>query len=451
MSATRRLCTVCAVSLVLFSMIQAGMTNDPRMNLYDVIHYNLTIAFNIPQKTFSGNVRVQALALKPIEEFVLSATDETLTIDSVKYNDANIPFRHETDHLIVKLAPAVLPSTQLMLIVFYHGISKFQGQYDGGGVYFTQSDTLGRVATISQPNFARTWWPCKDVPSDKATASITITVPHRLTAVSNGILKGIEHNGETSTYRWETQYPIATYLISIAAAEYKEFSDTYTASNGKQMPIYYYVFPNDVDKAKKDFEYTDKVLNFLSTTFCEYPFIDEKFGYAEVQGDLTMENQTICSIQEGLITGDKKYAMTILHETCHQWWGDFISPMSWQHTWLNEGFATYSEALYLEHEKGKEAYNDFLRKMMSIANGKLSGSVVGRSDTSFWDSFSERVYFKGAIVLHMLRTMLGDSVFFTVMKNYLNNSNLRYGCATTEDFIQECENGSGQNLKWFFN
>ncbi len=443
-------------SFLLFSIItacaivHAGVANNSLMNLYDVTQYNLNIGFDLSRKAFSGRVRVEATAIQPVDVFVLSAANGTLTIDSVKYHDMVIPFRHENDHLMMKFDDTIQASAKFSCTVFYHGISKFDGQYEGGGAYFTQSDTFGRVATISQPDFARTWWPCKDVPSDKATASIAVTVPRPLTAVSNGILKRVEQGEHTSTFYWETQYPIATYLVSIAAANYKEFSETYTAGNGQQMPITYYVFPKDYEKAKKDFEQTTKFLGFFSTTFCEYPFINEKFGYAEVEGNLTMENQTICSIEENLITGDNKYGLTILHETCHHWWGDLITPTNWKHTWLNEGFATYAEALYLEHKKGPEAYLDYIHKMMSFQNGKFAGSVVGRSDTSFWDSFSGRVYYKGAIVLHMLRTMLGDTTFFRIMRNYLNNPTLRYGNATTDDFIRECDQASGKDLKWFF-
>src|SRR5206468_2050391 len=126
---------------------------------------------------------------------------------------------------------------------------------------------------------------------------------------------------------------------------------------------------------------------------------------------LTMENQTVCSIQNSMITGDRKYELSsVVHETAHQWWGNLITPGNWKHTWLSEGFAEYAEALYLEHRRGAEMYHEYIGKMMAFAPGAFAGPIVGRSDTAFWDSFAPRVYHKGALVLHMLRGIMGDSL-----------------------------------------
>src|SRR5204862_3769224 len=131
-------------------------------------------------------------------------------------------------------------------------------------------------------------------------------------------------------------------------------------------------------------------------------------AYAEVDGELTMENQTAISIQQSLITGDTTNETTIVHETAHQWWGNLITPLTWKDTWLGEGFATYAEALYREFHYSPASYGRFMDWLMAAEQGRYAGPVVGRSDTSFWDSFNPRVYNKGAIVLHMLRGAVGD-------------------------------------------
>jgi aminopeptidase N len=445
----RNLFFIAALCIIVITAA-AGRQNDSRIYNYDVQHYVLSIKFDIVKQSFIGSVKIRAILLQPISLFVVSASNETLTIDSVVYKNKQIRFDHTNDHLVCNLAEIVEARSEIELTVYYKGISKFHGQYEGGGVTISISKGLGRIATSSQPNYARMWWPCKDTPSDKATAAINVTVPSNLTAVSNGVLLSSERSVNTTTYRWATQYPISTYLVAIAAAKYKHYTEQYIGLNGQKMKIIYYVFPEDFEKAKKDFENVKDMLRYFATTLCEYPFINEKFGFVEVSGNMTMENQTICSIDERLLTGDKQFESTILHEIAHQWWGNLITPTNWQHTWLNEGFATYAEALYIEHTKGQRAYQNYMNQMMAVKQGHYAGSVLGRSDTLFWDSFAPRVYYKGAIVLHMLRGVVGDSAFFTILKNYSNNPRLRYGNTQTEDFILECEKVTQRSMKWFF-
>ena len=414
---------------------------------YDVRHYELSISFDLHKKTFTGDMQITMRGLTPLHEITLHASNETLTIDSVKANGATLPFARNNDLLSIRLLHETAEQESLTVRIYYAGVSKFHGEYDGGGVYFSSSDHL---ATIGEPNFARTWFPCNDTPSDKATATLHITVPETLTAVSNGILSNTTRRHGTATYTWETRYPIATYLISVAAAPYTAFTDHYTPAEGGDMEMTYYAFPEDSQKAVNDFSNTSKILGFFARTFCEYPFLSEKFGYAEVDGELMMENQTVCSIDKSHITGTKEFESTIVHETAHQWWGDFITPLHWGDIWLSEGFATYAEALYRESAYGADSYRRYIAWLMSAKPGDYAGPVVNYSDTAFWSLFSQRVYSKGALVLHMLRGVVGDSIFFTLMRNYLNEERLRYGSAATEDFISICERTYGGTLRWFF-
>ncbi len=438
---------ILSLFLILCNASVIGQIDSFLIN-YNVTHYNLSIGLDLAKKSFYGNVEITADFLQPTNEFTLHASNVTLTIDSILFSENKLVFQHNSDLLTIQLASILHPSSSIKLKIFYHGISDFTGNYDGGGIYFASPD---RAATISEPSFARNWWPCKDVPSDKATATISITVPDSLTAVSNGLLKNIERHDGKATFHWSTEYPMSTYLLSFAVARYNESSEEYTGSGGKTMKIYYYVFPEDTGKAKIDFQNIAKIMEYFRQTFGEYPFVNEKLGFAEIEGDMTMENQTICSIQKNFFTGDRQYELTFAHEIAHHWFGNMLTPQDWHHTWLNEGFATYAEALYLEHRRGPEVYQQYINSMMAMDNGTYAGSVIGKSDTAFWDSFSPAQSYKGAIVLHMLRRMLGDSTFFSCLSNYVTSPNLRYRNVTTEDFIDVCEKISGQNLRWFFN
>ncbi|MBU1423305.1 MAG: hypothetical protein KKG06_09040 [Bacteroidetes bacterium] len=437
--------------LLLFTLyIQSQHCYHPGMDNYDVIDYNISINLELKEKSFSGNCGITSSILVPTDEFILTASSATLTIDSITLADKHkLKFSHKDNLLLIKLPRIV--SEKININLYYNGISDFNGEFSNGGIYFYESDGNIRAATSNQPFFAKKWFPCKDIPSDKATAKISITVPEKLMAVSNGILTNVTQNSnQDKTYSWETKYPIATCLISIAAAEYTLLNDTYTYDDGKNFPITYYVYPGYDEKATEDFRNTKKMIAFLENYFGPYPFKDEKYGIAMVVGELTTENQTITSLQESLVTGEGDAEPILVHELAHHWFGNLITPASWHHTWLSEGFATYAQAFYYEYYLGKEIYHSIMDHFMSPKQGTYVGSVIGKSDTSFWDSFSDRVYFKGAIVLHMLRKVVGDSTFFRILKNYTSNPNYMYKNATTEDFIMECESVNGEQLDWFF-
>ncbi len=439
-----------ALLLTLCSIIVQAKLNDQRIFDYDVQFYELNIGLNVNAKTIEGSVSMTAEVTTELDTIVLSASNLTLTIDSVYYNGRKVKFIHEHDHLKIIQGGELLPKRSFETIVFYKGISKYHGEYENGGIFFDKTNGTDHIATSSQPSFARRWWPCKDTPNDKATININITVPSMLTAVSNGVLKNIVRGDSTITYQWETIYPTSPYLVSVVASIYRQFSETYVALNGQKMKVSYYVYPEHYYRAQKDFQHTLEILKFFATKFCEYPFINEKFGFVEVPGSITMEHQTIVSVSDNNITGDQQHELTLVHEISHHWFGNLITTTSWNHTWLNEGFATYAEALWLEHTKGRQSYDKFMYDLMSMKPGQYAGSVYGISDTVFTDSFSPRVYRKGAIVMHMLRGVVGDSSFFKIIKNYVNNEHFRYGNVTTQDFIGECEKVYGKSLQWFF-
>jgi len=272
-----------------------------------------------------------------------------------------------------------------------------------------------------------------------------LTVPRPLTAVSNGSLLEVkdESNGD-KTFYWKESYPITTYLVSIAIGKYDKWSETYLSlDSSKQMPVDYYTYPTYTDRAKIDWKNTINMLQYFSKTFGEYPFINEKYGMAMfgwVGG--AMEHQTISSMGYTLVTGSGKFEDIVVHELVHQWFGNAVSPKSWKDIWLNEGFATYGEALWEEHSNGKEAYQNFMKKN---DYGSFQGTVYNPEGFIFGPT----VYNKGAWCLHMLRGAVGDSVFFNIVRTYFES--YKYKTADTYDFKKICEDVSGTDLTYFFN
>jgi aminopeptidase N len=301
------------------------------------------------------------------------------------------------------------------------------------------------VATVSEPWSARSWWPCKDDPRDKASVATNIQVPPGLTAVSNGHFLGAEHQ----TFSWLETLPISTYHVSLAVSEYTELQDTYTGSAG-QIDLHHFVFPELIDQAQFDFAILPDQLDFCGDLFGPYPFPGQPYGMALCQWDEAMEHPTAVTYGHVLITGDGQFETILMHELSHMWFGNLITPVDWTHIWLNEGFATYAEALWAEHKWGFPGLKSFMVQHdwgHNYGNDTLIRNPDYPNPSHY---FSPIAYHKGAWVLHMLRRWLGDENFFASLTHYLNNPALRYGNAHSDDFQQACEEVSGQDLQWFF-
>jgi len=212
------------------------------------------------------------------------------------------------------------------------------------------------------------------------------------------------------------------------------------------MDIDYYVTDVNLENAKKDFAKHPEYLKVLSELFGEYPFIKDKYGVAEILWQKgAMESQTITGIGSNFISGMNFYESMLIHELAHHWWGNSVTPKTWKDIWLNEGFATYSEALYYEKINGFDA----LKSTMSSFKSRISSESEQTLYNPGLNLFSSVVYNKGAWVLHMLRKEIGDSLFFSGIKSYYNK--FKYGNANTQDLIKIFETVSNRNLDKFFN
>jgi aminopeptidase N len=209
------------------------------------------------------------------------------------------------------------------------------------------------------------------------------------------------------------------------------------------MVINHFVYPESFNSVKVFLDETDDMIEVFSELYGMYPFIQERYGHAEFDWGGAMEHQT-CSSMGFWGTG------VVSHELAHQWYGDMITCKDWHHIWLNEGFATYSESVYLEAKSGKAAYDSQIASEMSYAK-TANGTIWVQDITSVWEIFNgARSYAKGACVLHMLRGIVGDSTFFDILRAYSDDPDLKYGVAVTEDFQAVAESVYGQSLDYFF-
>ncbi|NIA29141.1 MAG: hypothetical protein GWP06_04405, partial [Actinobacteria bacterium] len=412
---------------------------------YDVKAYSLRLKIDPADKIIFGEMDILAgSTIQDVDKIIINL-DASFSIDSVR-NDAS-GFVRKGDKTVITLQKPMKRDELFSVKIFYSGNPLDAINEGEAGMVIGKHGDAYAVYTDNAPWFARNWFPCKDVPWDKADSSdMIITVPNGLMVASNGLLRSQTDNGDgTTTFHWHESYPIATYLMSLAITDYKVFTDTYISASGDSMMLQHFVFPEDLQDAKIDFSRTPQMIGYFASLFGEYPFIREKYGMAEYNGIYAgMENQTITHIDPGYIRGNHSSDDLIAHELSHQWWGDCVTMGDWPHTWLNEGFATYCEALWEEHVGGEQAYHEYMATILRSA--KNFKEPVYRYNNK--DVYNLIVYDKGAAVMHMLRHVMGDEKFFKVFPAYLER--FKYSNALTKDFQAVCEEIYGGDLGWFF-
>ncbi len=415
---------------------------------FDVTFYNLNFDLDPQNSLLGGKVTIQGRSLRNGLNQLEIDLSADLDIDSISQDLNVLNYSRQQDLIIISLSQSLNVGEMFNITISYHGNPEYSG-FGSFGWDYHGTPAAPMIWTLSEPYGAPSWWPCKDNPADKAdSVCISITVPNELTAVSNGkLISVIWRDAAHNTYTWRTTYPISTYLVSLAISNYQTFRDWYITSSNDSMPVDFYVWPQHLAAATEDLKITVDMISFYASVFGEYPFLNEKYGLAIFPWGGAMEHQTITSYGAGLITGNHFFDFINAHELAHQWFGDCITMRSWSHIWLNEGFASYAEALWQEHLGGKTAY---LNYMKTQERATFAGSLYVVDTTDINALFSSTVYDKGSWVLHMLRGVLGDSLFFTSLKTYANHPDLKYGNALTEDFQSVCEQQSGQDLDWFF-
>ncbi len=409
----------------------------------DVNYYGLNLQVFTNPNLLRGSVTIVCSVMADSLSSFFYDFSGVMTVDSVTGNNIPLTFLHSQEKIVFTTSSALNFGDVISVTVHYHGIPEVTGF---GSFVFDEINGRPSIWTLSEPYGAMDWFPCKNTPSDKADSSdMRIRCADNLTAVSNGLLKSTTINGDgTVTFHWKNKYSIAQYLISLAISDYVKFFFNYQYSDEASMPVENYLYPETFNGIDTLLLKTNYMLSLFSNLFGEYPFIREKYGHAEFGRLGGMEHQTISSM--GVFNEP-----IIAHELAHQWFGDKITCRDWENIWLNEGFATYSEALYAENAYGKQAYDDFIRLRMANAK-QAQGTVYVQDVSSVAEIFNgNRSYAKGAVILHMLRGITGDSLFFRILKQYSLDTNIAYKTAVTEDFRRVAEAVTLTDLGYFFN
>ena len=422
--------------------IQLSKIQYPGDSKIDITYYGLDLTITTSPNYLIGVVTIDVRTDTTTLNYCFLDLRNFLTVDSILINGIATTYSHSDNIINIILDHTYIQDEPFTLKVYYQGIP---GGTNFGGFDFSFHAGIPVISSLSEAYSGPYWWPQKDTPADKADSSdVWITIADNLIPVSNGSLESITNNGNgTHTYYWKNHYTIANYLISLAITDYYQYNTYYHYSPTDSMIITHFIYPENFNSRKQYCDETDNMIEVFAESYGEYPFLQEKYGHAEFEWGGAMEHQT-CTSMGFWGTG------VVSHELAHQWYGDMITCKDWHHIWLNEGFATYSEAVYLEAKNGKAAYDSQIALEMNSARN-AQGSIWVQDISNEWEIFNgARSYAKGACVLHMLRGIVGDSTFFDIMRAYSDHPDLKYGVAVTEDFQAVAENVSGKELDYFF-
>ena len=424
-----------------------------REKTYDVLHYRLNIDIDDKAKSCEGEATITFVPLR--SQFDVVQFDAAqMTINDVRMNNQRLEYHHQGETLSVNLGKVYGLADTLSVTIRYILSSPQKGLYfivpDSG--YPKQQRLLW---SNGEPEENHSWFPCYDYPNDMATSEMIVTVNEDWTAISNGKLMSVKHDAKrhTRTYDWYEGVPHVSYLISLVAGEYVEVKDSW-----ENVPVSYFVYKHQKNDAKRSFEKTPKAMEFFSSKIgYDYPW--EKYSQTVVQDYIWggEENASATTLTDNTIHDahahlDYTSDGLMAHELAHQWWGDLLTTKDWSHTWLNEGFASYFDILFQEYDKGRDvalkSVYDSQRDLVNTDVGNRRKSTVNRWFVNPSEVFNNRIYGKGACVLHMLRFIVGDELFWKAINHYVHK--FAHQNVETNDFKVAIEEATGYNLYWFF-
>ena len=426
-----------ATGLKNFDEKELAAYNPKSQKFIDVLHYNIKLDLFPGVKKIFGDVTIKMkINDKNVPKIEINFYDN-LEIRDLRLNGNKVKYDRSGKLLSIEKDDRTIDTAMVRIV--YEGTPKSLGF---GSFNFERVDNHNQVYSLSEPVFASTWFPCVDLPDDKALVDIFITNDSSNVSLSNGKLIDTKTSGARKTYHWKTFYPISTYLVALFSGNYKSVSQKYLSISGDTLNLSYYALSKNIENAQRDFSDHPKYMRTFEELFGAYPFVKEKYSVAEFWWQSgAMESQTITGIGSNFISGRKLFPDILIHELAHHWWGDAVGPKTWKDVWLNEGFATYSEALYWEKQSDIRALQSTLRAKFGMFP---KGTLYNPGDAIF----SSLVYNKGAWVLHMIRKEVGDEHFFKILREYFKQ--YKYGNASTSDFKLLCEKISKKNLKTFF-
>jgi aminopeptidase N len=423
---------------------------DPLQEKFKVKHYRLELELYPEISSIKGKSTVTFSSANKLDTLRLDLIDE-YKVTSVQVNGSEVEFSHENDLLDILVSNCTCTSVD----IFYNGKTPIALNPPWEGGFTWEKDQLGNdwMGLSSQGEGAKIFMPALDHPSSEASEGVDllITVPKPYFVAANGRLDQIKKEGEKLTYYWTTDYPINNYGINFTMGIFHEEELNFTSVSGDQIPMHVWVLKENKAKAKDILE----VLKVSSEThekyFGAYPWPKDKIAIVETPY-LGMEHQTINAYGNNyrfVKMGSVNYDNLLHHELGHEWFGNKVSVGDWADFWIHEGITAFGDWMFYWEHGGEEAYFKKANNTLSqITHSKPVASPVNSTEE---EAYHSEIYTKGAFLMHSLRWVLGDDVFFPMLKAFANDARFTYeNQVNTRDFIDFVKSYSGKDLEGFF-
>jgi len=430
---------------------------SPLRTCYDVTYYHLNIKVDTTDKSIAGYNAIRFRATTSFEKMQVDLF-ANMRVDSILFEDGTVlNYSREFGAVFVTLPRQVDSGSVHQITFYYSGVPQIavNPPWDGGFVW--KRDSRGRpwIMVTCQGTGASLWWPNKDHQSDEPDSMLlSVTIPSNLEDVSNGRLRSKVDLGNGYTqYNWFISYPINNYDVTLNVGVYSHFGDVYTSRDGSKLTLDYYVLPENLSKAKKQFVEVKTMLACYEKYFGKYPFYRD--GYKLIESSHNgMEHQTAVAYgnhyqmgYEGRASSPEglKFDFIIIHESAHEWWGNSVTSRDLADMWIHESFAAYAEALYVEYNWGHKAALDYINgKRQNVRNDK---PMIGPYNVN--QEGSGDMYDKGQLVLNTLRDVISnDRLWFSILKGF--QQKYAYQTVDADDVINYIDDRTGQNYNYFF-
>jgi aminopeptidase N len=404
---------------------------------YRVAHYDLELAYRVGPNRLTGQARLTAVATQALSRFSLDLAGFRVT--RVRVDGKPARFTHRPHKLTIRPAKSIADGAEFTVEVHYVGNpSPIAGMW--GDIGWDELTDGSLVA--SQPIGAPSWFPCNDYPADKATYRVSLTTASPYAVLVTGNLVSRRSGASTTTWVFERPEPTATYLMSVQIGRYDEIGLVAATGAVPQRAA----VPSRLSKLfARDFGRQGRIMEVLEAFFGPYPFSEYVVVVTDDELDDPIEAQGLSIFGANHVDGRRTHERLAVHELAHQWFGNSLTVADWRHIWLNEGFATYAEWLWSAESGGPPTESHvrtwYTRMASKPADLELADPGVARM-------FDERVYKRGALLLHALRTKLGDECFFALVKAWATEH--RHSTVTTAEFVALAEVYAGRSLRSFF-